>query len=116
MYQKYGDRAAFLFVYVREAHPSDGWQMPVNEEESVVFEQPASFQRRAEIATKCCDSLKLTMPCVVDNMENEVDALYAGWPERIFIIDAAGRIAYAGGPGPFGFKPKEAEAWLKRNL
>ena len=27
MYQRYQDRAGFLFVYIQEAHPQDGWTM-----------------------------------------------------------------------------------------
>lgn len=107
---------AFLFVYVSEAHPSDGWQMESNEKEGVVFEQPVTIARREEIARQCCAQLKLSMPCVVDTMDNAVDALYAGWPERLFVIAADGRIAYAGGPGPFGFKPDDVERWLERNV
>src|SRR5262245_1106303 len=113
MYRDCGDRASFLFVYIHEAHPSDGWQMPANQEQGVAFEQPRTFERRAEIAGKCCEALKLSMPCVVDTLDNRVDEAYAAWPERIFIIGADGRIAYAGEQGPFGFHPEEAEKWLR---
>lgn len=89
--------------------------MDVNKEQKVVFEQPTSHTRRNEIATQCCSTLKLSMPCVVDTMDNTVDELYAGWPERIFVIGTDGKIAYAGGQGPFGFKVEEAEEWLKSN-
>lgn len=116
MYQSYRDRAAFLFVYVREAHPTDEWRMPVNEEEGVLFAQPKTLEARHDVARQCCNKLSLTMPTVVDSIDNRVDGLYAAWPERIFIVDREGRIAYAGGQGPFGFKPAEAEAWLKKNL
>jgi hypothetical protein len=33
-------------------------------------------------------------------------------PDRLYIIDAAGRVAYKGGRGPFGFKPGEMEQAL----
>lgn len=116
MYQRYKDHAAFLFVYVSEAHPSDGWQMPVNEEQEVVFAQPATKARRDEIAGACCERLKLSLPCVVDTIDNAVDEAYAGWPERMFIVGADGRIVYAGRQGPFGFDVGEVEAWLERNV
>ena len=88
--------------------------MEINEKEDVVFELPKSYDRRAEIAAKCCSSLKLTMPCVVDTIDNSVDEAYAGWPERMFIVDRDGRVAYAGKPGPWGFRVDEVEKWLKR--
>ena len=90
--------------------------MPSNEKEQVVFTQPKTFDERAGVAKKCCEKLKLSMPCVVDTLDNAVDNAYAGWPERIFIVDTAGKIAYVGNQGPWGFKPEEAEAWLKANL
>jgi hypothetical protein len=116
MYQSYKDRAAFLFVYVQEAHPDDGWQMPANVKDGVVFQQPKTMDSRCGVARQCCERLKLSMPCVVDSMDNRVDEAYAAWPERMFVIDSAGTIVYAGKPGPFGFKPQEVETWLRRNL
>lgn len=56
------------------------------------------------------------MPGVVDDMKNTVDNLYAGWPERLFVVDVEGRIAYAGKQGPFGFEPDEVRKWLRKNL
>lgn len=90
--------------------------MPSNEEDAVVFKQPATLAERTEVAGKCCESLKITMPMVVDSIDDAVDERYAGWPERIFIVDASGRIAYAGGLGPWGFKPDDLERWLKANV
>lgn len=115
MYQRYRDRAGFLFVYIQEAHPADGWQMPDNTKEGVVF-APKSFAERRDVAKRCCDSLHLTFPTVVDTVENMVDEQYAGWPERLFVLDAEMRVVYAGKQGPWGFKPAEAERALRRLL
>ena len=46
-------------------------------------------------------------------MTNAADEAYAGWPERLYVIDEHGAIAYKGKPGPFGYEPDEVEAWLK---
>lgn len=116
MYQDYKDRAGFLFVYIHEAHPDDGWQLSSNKEDDVVFTRPKSLSDRKSVAKKCCTRLKLSMPVVVDTMNNEVDIRYAGWPERIFVIDRDGTIAYAGRQGPWGFKPNHAERALKKLL
>lgn len=89
--------------------------MPINVADRVVFDQPKEWDQRREIATACCQRLDLGLPTVVDDMNDTVDTLYAGWPERLYVIDAAGRIAYAGRRGPWGFKPEEVEAWLKQN-
>lgn len=116
MYEKWKDRAAFLFVYISEAHARDEWQMPDNVKEGIVLDQPRSFEARREVAVKCCDSMRLSMTTVVDDMSNSVDNAYAGWPERMFVVDSSGRIAFAGLQGPWGFKPAEVESWLRKNL
>lgn len=100
-------------MYIQEAHPSDGWQLPVNEREDVVYRRAKSNTERKAVASQCRGDLKLSIPCVVDNVENEVDNMYAGWPERMFVIAPDGRIAYAGEQGPWGFKVDETRQALK---
>jgi hypothetical protein len=88
--------------------------MDENKTERVVFKRPKNWNERKSVAKACCTKLNLSMPCVVDTIDNKVDKLYAGWPERLFVIDRTGRIAYAGKQGPWGFKPEEAERALRR--
>ena len=64
------------------------------------------------VAKTCCTSLQITMPMVVDEMDDRVGHAYSGMPDRLYLIDRAGRIAYKGGRGPFGFKPGELEQAL----
>jgi len=45
-----------------------------------------------------------------------VSEAFAAWPERIYVVDAHGRIAHAGGPGPFEFDPDAAAAALDELL
>ena len=47
---------------------------------------------------------------VVDDIDDSTDTKYTGWPERLYLIDRDGRVAYKSQPGPFGFKPAELEA------
>lgn len=104
-----------MFVYIREAHPTDEWALPSNDEEGISFAQPRSWSDRQSLAQKCCSAMNLSMPCGVDDIDNTVDQAYAAWPERMFVIDGEGRIAYAGRQGPWGFKPQEVERWLKKH-
>ena len=103
-------------MYIHEAHPADGWQLDSNVQEDVVFDAPTTAEQRHEIAAACCERLSLTMPTVVDTMDDAVDTAYAAWPERMFVINRAGRIAYAGQRGPWGFKPNEVARWLFWNV
>jgi hypothetical protein len=104
----------FFFVYVEEAHPADGWQMESNKTDKVIIKRPKQWKDRQRAARQCCLRLDLDIPCVVDTMDDSVDNLYAGWPERLFVIDRNGTIAYAGERGPFGFKPDETEEALRK--
>src|SRR5262249_33489061 len=112
LYKKYGDRVQFLAVYVREAHPTDGWREPNNDRVGISILQPKSKNAREEVAAKCCSTLEITMPMVIDEMHDPVGHLYSGMPDRLYIIDRAGKVAYKGGRGPFGFKTGEMEQSL----
>lgn len=90
--------------------------MDSNESEGVVIRQPITFPERESAAQSCSADMSLTMPIVVDDMENSVDNAYAGWPERLFVVGRDGKIAYAGDRGPFGFNPEHVKDWLKKNL
>jgi alkylhydroperoxidase family enzyme len=65
-----------------------------------------------DVARKCCSSLEITMPVVVDEMSDLVGHLYSGMPDRLYVLDRDGRVAYKGGRGPFGFKSGEMEQAL----
>lgn len=52
------------------------------------------------------------MPLLVDTMNDPVGHLYSGMPDRLYVIDRQGRIAYKSGRGPFGFKTGEMEQSL----
>jgi hypothetical protein len=116
MHRRYGDRARFLTVYIKEAHPTDEWQMDSNESEDVCYLQPRSTADRIAIANDFVRRFKYPIPILVDPIENPANAVYAAWPERLYVVDEAGRIAYKGGMGPFEFHPEEVEAWLARRF
>jgi hypothetical protein len=98
----------FFCVYIQEAHPEDGWQVLINLEQKIVYNQPTTELERVEIAATCRVELDLELPMLIDAMSNEVDTAYAALPERLYVIDAEGKIAYRGDPGPWGF---DADGW-----
>ena len=62
----------------------------------------------------CSANLRVELPTVVDELDNAVASAYGGWPDRLYLVGADGRIAFQGGEGPFGFKPDELEQALSR--
>src|SRR5262249_13018871 len=86
--------------------------MQSNDRARIAVQQPHEAGERDGVARKCCSSSALPMPVVVDGMDDRVGHLYSGMPDRIYVLDADGRVAYKGGRGPFGFKPGEMEQAL----
>ncbi len=97
---------------MREAHPTDGWRMSSNDKVGIAFAQPVTKEDRTQIAKTCCASLQMTMPLLVDNIDDEVGHAYSGMPDRLYVIDRLGQVVYQGGRGPFFFKAGEMEQAL----
>lgn len=112
VYKRFAEEAVFLTIYVREAHPTDGWKMESNTRLGVAVEQPKTYAERTAVATQCHQLLKPTMPLLVDEINDPVGNAYSGMPARLYVIDRQGKVAYKSGRGPFGFKSGEMEQAL----
>ena len=42
--------------------------------------------------------LKLSIPCLVDDMQNTAQKAYAGWPDRLYVLDGETRVLPGHGP------------------
>ncbi len=119
LYLQYRDHVQFLTVYIREAHPLDGWQLKegaaarlmatIGFKPAIDVNDPKTIEERRSIAGRCQVDLKYEIPTYVDEMDDTVSKTYAAKPTRLYLIGLDGRVAYAGGLGPFGFKPPELE-------
>jgi hypothetical protein len=92
--------------------------MQSNVKDSVVFASPKNEEERALVAGACVRKLGIKFPAVLDEFGNSTERQYTGWPDRIYLVDQTGRVAYKSKPGPFGFKSEElasAVAKLKLN-
>lgn len=90
--------------------------MQSNLDDDVLIRQHRTLEERFEAARQGVGRLGLTMPVLVDGMDDAVSEAFAAWPERIYVVSADGRIAFAGGPGPFEFDPEAAESELESVL
>jgi Iodothyronine deiodinase len=116
LYRQYRDRASFYVVYIQEAHPIDAWQVDDNLKDDVLVASTMTADDRLKIAGLCVKNLGIELPALVDDPDNRAERDYTGWPDRLYVVDRDGRISYKSAPGPFGFKPAEVEATLKRLL
>jgi len=107
LYDRHGDEVAFFIVYIREAHPEDGWVLEDNREDGIALVDPVSLDERAAAADACAVRLSTRIPILLDDIDDAVGAAYGGWPDRLYLIDRAGRVAFQGDVGPFGFRPEE---------
>lgn len=90
--------------------------MKSNVAEDICYAQPTTFAQRVAIANDFVARFHYPIPIAIDAMNDAADHLYGGWPERIYIIDESGKIAYRGGLGPFNYHPEKARAWLAQRF
>lgn len=86
--------------------------MESNDRAGVALPQPRDKAGRTLAAAECCNRLEIHMPVLVDDLDDRVGNAYSGMPDRLYVIDRDGKVAYKGGRGPFGYKPGEMEQAL----
>ncbi len=126
LYQKYQGRVQFLSVYIREAHPVDGWwlgkgifklAMKVARFKAATdVYDPKTMEERRAVAGRCETTLQYGILTCVDEMDDAVNEAYAAWPTRLYLVGLDERVVYAGGVGPWGFKPSELESAIDEYL
>lgn len=117
IYNRYKNQGIqFYAIYIREAHPTDGWQVPENLEEEILYTEPKSDEDRAAVALDCKAALGIQMQMLIDWIGNDVEEKYISTPIRLFVVDREGTIAYTGDAGPFGFDPDSWEQAIKEQI
>jgi type I thyroxine 5'-deiodinase len=66
------------------------------------------------VAKEFAAQFKVSIPICVDTLDDRVEKAYAGWPDRLYVVDAEGKLAYVGGPGPGGFQDRALPPVLDR--
>ena len=113
IYEANKDKIEFFLIYVREAHPSDGWQTLQNLETEIFYKAPTTADERAEVGNACQIGLDLKYPMLIDNIDDEVENTYVAAPIRLYVIVPNGKITYAGKEGPHLFDPDGWEEAIK---
>jgi len=104
-------------IYIREAHPVDGWWFGKGlpgflmrfyaPQAAMDIYDPKTIEERRAVAGQCETALQYGIRTYVDDMQDTVNQAYAALPTRLYLVELEGRVIYAGGLGPYGFKPAE---------
>jgi Iodothyronine deiodinase len=89
--------------------------MESNIKDKVVFASPRNQDERASVAGSCVRKLGIEVPALLDEFGNSTENAYTAWPDRLYLIDRTGRVAYKSKPGPFGFKAEELKAAIEKS-
>jgi hypothetical protein len=118
VYEQFKDRAEFLFVYIRDAHPNSVLSVvnPNGIETLLKIPQAADLATRIDFAATCQRTTKLAMPIAIDTIDNKVGRAYAGWPNRMVVVGTDARVIFASDPLPGGTNSQRLKAWLEANL
>src|SRR5205814_7346010 len=95
---------------------TDGCRVPQNARDTVLAKDPTTLAERKQVAKEFAAEFKLSPPVLVDPLDDPFEKAFAGWPDRVYVLDAAGKVAYKGRPGPGGFRVAEVPPVLKRLL
>ena len=103
-------------VYIEEAHPVDAWQDETNIKDRIFLHSTRTLSARCIAASTCVSNLGIEFPAVVDDLANTTERAYTAWPDRLYVIDRDGLVAYKSKPGPYGFHPDEVARVLGQLL
>jgi hypothetical protein len=81
LYREFGDRIAFVTIYVREAHPGE------------LVPQHASFEEKLGCARAFQERHSVPWPVAVDDLGGGVHQSFGRMPDAAYVIGADGRVA-----------------------
>ena len=116
LYRQYGDRVEFLLIYQREAHPIGVESVPENVADGIAVRSPQSLAERCQACRQASDTLSLTIPSLVDQLNDRVAYDYMTDPVRLYLVDATGKIAFQTAQGPWSFRAHDLEQAILASL
>ena len=105
----YASTADFLFIYIKEAHPIDGWSFTNNRFNITQHKNVSDRLLAARNVEEQCPGC----PVLVDTMKNEACAAYKAFPERLYILKDE-KVVLQGGEGPMDYSVAKVEEWMKK--
>ncbi|EFA74534.1 thyroxine 5'-deiodinase [Heterostelium album PN500] len=111
---EFAEYCQFYILYLAEMHPVDGWVIG-GDEISTCYKQPKTMKERLNIVKALQEYSPVTIPYLVDLIDNGFNAKYDAIPERLFVLENK-KFSYVGGPGPFKFIPEELKEYLTKRF
>ena len=103
-------------VYTREAHPAVGGRLTAPFVSGPIVPDAKSVVERGLAACKVARNFQIPFPTLVDDIANTTQTAYDTDPDRLFVVNKRGVLAYVGGIGPGGFHPDQVPPVLDRLL
>jgi peroxiredoxin/Spy/CpxP family protein refolding chaperone len=88
-----GSKATFLVIYTREAHALGEWEVERNKDDNVQIEQPKTDAERHQLAKQAVATLNITVPVLVDTIDDTVAKAYGLTPNGAVVIGRDGKVA-----------------------
>lgn len=105
LYQQYKTKAGWYLVYTREVDPADSGNKA---------NQPKTMEELMAAALNLYNDGEIPFPILMDDIDNKTGKAYAAWPERLYVIDKKGKIAYKSKGETKGFDLTEFAQKLKK--
>ena len=112
MYSEFSSDVQFFFVYGKEAHPIDSERPKAG----TTVEQPVTTEERLSVAKDFVADIEMTIPTLLDKIDNKTATDYASIPDRLYLVGKDGRIAWAGDKGPKGFDTNQLEKEIATHM
>ncbi len=128
LYKQYHEEVQFMSIYIREAHPIDGWWLGRRLTKGIIRRifpypkasmdhyDPKTIEERRAVAGECETALQYGIRTYVDEMDDRVNKAYAAWPTRLYLVGLDGKVLYGGGMGPYDFKPAKLKTAIENYL
>ena len=107
----------FIIIYIKEAHPSDGWKFDGPEYSFIANHR--QLNDRIEAVKTMIELAKINKDSQIsvysDTMDDHTNHLFRGAPERLYVLHDQ-KVFYQGENGPFGYSIPSLDFFLKNNI
>jgi hypothetical protein len=92
VYRRNVGQITCLLIYTKEAHPELS--------QEAYMHNPQTRKDRETAACDLSSKSRITMPILVDTLDNRAGTAFAARPSRIYVLDRKGKIAFASSESP----------------